>query len=945
MPRPETARPRRSRGAGRIAPRPGQGSGGSPRQREEILPIGTGRLPEWRGPRGLWPGTARASVGRVPRSGPVTLRLFVAVAITGAGAAMPRSSAAVTEGPLASAVAVPRRAMTLDEALRYAREHQPSLQSALARVAAAAADTRIAARPVAADRRRDRAGARGHDEQQHRVLPRRARGRHSPHRRDAGAQHRSRARPAPRRWRRSARRQEIFDFGRIAAQAAVADVAYEGERYRADAERLRVELLVKEAYLRRPRRARRPARGRGRLQRARAHRDMAAAAVKSGLHAPIELTRAEADLTRFDVGRIRASGGRRTARRRCSPRRSASTIGRSTRRASRPPAARRSGAGRRPAAGARRAIRRCRRPRARLRGADAVTRAIAAELRPDLVADAPPSRSGAARRRRRAARCRPSTARCRWCRTGTSAWSSAGRSTTRWSRRGGRAAAARVDVARADVAALAQQETRRRPAGVTWRSRSRRRRWSASSARSTRRAPTTRRRRRASRPGSAPRWSSPTPRAVRTDAEIQLAVGQLRRAPRPRRSWPAVRGRGAMITMTTHETRNRTRRCAGSRRVPIAIAAGTVAVVALGALDGRAGELAREQGRARGRAQGRHGRRGPGRPVPPVPALRRHDPAVDRGEDRPAARSPATSTRCSCGPGDVVKRGQVIATLDCRNASASSKAVAMQARAHPGRAGGARARGGARRRAAGGRLRVAERDREARRRERQQGGRAAWRRRRKMQRATLEVNDCVLRAPFAGEIADARRRSGRVRAPGHGGGDARRPHDRARRRPRCRRPTSTWSRRRRRCGRRAGDERELRGEIARRSPAADLSTRTVHLEIDLPDPNRSLPVGTTAELAIDVGEPVAGDRDPARRGVGAGRQGDRLRRRRQRRQEGRRIREGRARRQPFVEPALRAGQPRRDRRPRAAQGRRSRRRRKLEAAPTAADVELAGSKP
>src|SRR5205823_1728874 len=32
-------------------------------------------------------------------------------------------------------------------------------------------------------------------------------------------------------------------------------------------------------------------------------------------------------------------------------------------------------------------------------------------------------------------------------------------------------------------------------------------------------------------------------------------------------------------------------------------------------------------------------------------------------------------------PGDVVKRGQVIATLDCRNASASSRAVSMQARA------------------------------------------------------------------------------------------------------------------------------------------------------------------------------------------------------------------------------------------------------------------------
>jgi outer membrane protein len=36
---------------------------------------------------------------------------------------------------------------------------------------------------------------------------------------------------------------------------------------------------------------------------------MAAAEVKTGLHAPIELTRAEADLTRFDVARVRAAGG------------------------------------------------------------------------------------------------------------------------------------------------------------------------------------------------------------------------------------------------------------------------------------------------------------------------------------------------------------------------------------------------------------------------------------------------------------------------------------------------------------------------------------------------------------------------------------------------------------------------------------------------------------
>src|SRR5262249_31264473 len=42
----------------------------------------------------------------------------------------------------------------------------------------------------------------------------------------------------------------------------------------------------------------------------------------------------------------------------------------------------------------------------------------------------------------------------------------------------------------------------------------------------------------------------------------------------------------------------------------------------------------------------------------------------------------------------------------------------------------------------------------------------------------------------------------------------------------------------------------------RRSPAADAATRTIHVEIDLPDPRRTLPVGTTAELTVDVGQPI-----------------------------------------------------------------------------------------
>jgi len=51
------------------------------------------------------------------------------------------------------------------------------------------------------------------------------------------------------------------------------------------------------------------------------------------------------------------------------------------------------------------------------------------------------------------------------------------------------------------------------------------------------------------------------------------------------------------------------------------------------------------------------------------------------------------------------------------------------------------------------------------------------------------------------------------------------------------------------------NDRELAGTIARRSPAADPSTRTVHFEIDVPDPKRQLPVGTTAELTMTLESP------------------------------------------------------------------------------------------
>ncbi|MGH7281824.1 MAG: TolC family protein [Polyangiaceae bacterium] len=102
--------------------------------------------------------------------------------------------------------------------------------------------------------------------------------------------------------------QELFDFGRIAAQSAAADALVDVRKNDADAIRLDIDFDVEEAFF-----AERAAKAVAiasddAYTRARVHRDLAQAGVTSGLRSPIELTRAEADLQRFDIGRIRAKG-------------------------------------------------------------------------------------------------------------------------------------------------------------------------------------------------------------------------------------------------------------------------------------------------------------------------------------------------------------------------------------------------------------------------------------------------------------------------------------------------------------------------------------------------------------------------------------------------------------------------------------------------------------
>ncbi len=103
--------------------------------------------------------------------------------------------------------------------------------------------------------------------------------------------------------------QEVFDFGRIGAQRAAADALVDVEKHRSDANRLDVDFGVEEAFFSVLAAKAVVKASADAYERSRVHRDLAKRGVESGLRSPIELTRAEADLDRFEVGRVRARGG------------------------------------------------------------------------------------------------------------------------------------------------------------------------------------------------------------------------------------------------------------------------------------------------------------------------------------------------------------------------------------------------------------------------------------------------------------------------------------------------------------------------------------------------------------------------------------------------------------------------------------------------------------
>ncbi len=205
-------------------------------------------------------------------------------------------------------------------------------------------------------------------------------------------------------------------------------------------------------------------------------------------------------------------------------------------------------------------------------------------------------------------------------------------------------------------------------------------------------------------------------------------------------------------------------------------------------------------------------------------------------------------------PGAKVKRGEVLATLDCRNASAAQKAVASQARAIDATQQ-ALAHEASRTRGLldGGFVSPNEAEQKTAQSAAQLAQLEATKA--KLAASVLEVNDCVLRAPFDGEISKRSIDPGAFVRPGMSIVNV---VDRSTVRmtadapeidfdvvaPATKIDVHVFA-----------TNKDFTATITRRAPAADLTTRTVHFEIDIQDPNREIPVGTTGEVHIDVGRP------------------------------------------------------------------------------------------
>jgi len=223
-------------------------------------------------------------------------------------AAFAVSAAAPVRAASAEPEAARVRAMTLREAVAYARAHQPAIRAALARVRAQQEEAKVPRSqwlPLAGVTAQIFGGTAnnttgGYLTPSFMDIPRigGTRGVSS-----------GTLRPYASTFVGGSITQEAFDFGRIAAQSAAADAVADVERARQRGAILDVTYAVEEAYFAVFAAKAIVKASDDAYERARVHRDLAKAGVDAGLRPPIELTRAEADLAKLDIGRLRARGG------------------------------------------------------------------------------------------------------------------------------------------------------------------------------------------------------------------------------------------------------------------------------------------------------------------------------------------------------------------------------------------------------------------------------------------------------------------------------------------------------------------------------------------------------------------------------------------------------------------------------------------------------------
>ena len=206
-------------------------------------------------------------------------------------------------------------------------------------------------------------------------------------------------------------------------------------------------------------------------------------------------------------------------------------------------------------------------------------------------------------------------------------------------------------------------------------------------------------------------------------------------------------------------------------------------------------------------------------------------------------------------PGASVKHNDVIATLDCRDTSARSKEVAAQARAVD--ALSTAAANEASRIASllkGNNVSQNEVDIKQADAASKEAQVAALRA--QLASTTLQVDDCVLRSPFDGEVSERFMDPGGFVRPGSAIATV---VDRHLVRIAVDVPEEDFDAV-------APDTqvsihllstgKDLTAKISRRAPAADRGTRTAHIEIDVEDSARVIPVWTTAEISLEVGKPI-----------------------------------------------------------------------------------------